>query len=123
LENAMKQSPFIEQIMVVGEGQKLVAAIIQPNFAFIKEWGKRHGINLSDNYDEISKHPKVNERVQKEIDKYNQDFGKWEKIKLFRLTPDEWSVESGHLTPTMKLKRKIIKEKYQHLYNDIYDNL
>ena len=123
LENAMKQSPFIEQIMVVGEGQKLVAAIIQPNFAFIKEWGKRHGINFSDNHEEISKHPKVNERVQKEIDKYNQDFGKWEKIKLFRLTPDEWSVEAGHLTPTMKLKRKIIKEKYQHLYDDIYNNL
>ena len=123
LENAMKQSPFIEQIMVVGEGQKLVAAIIQPNFDFIKEWGKRHGISLSDNHEEISNHPEVNKRIQKEIDKYNKDFGKWEKIKLFRLTPDEWSVEAGHLTPTMKLKRKIIKEKYMHLYNDIYDNL
>ncbi len=123
LENAMKQSPFIEQIMVVGEGQKLVSALIQPNFPFVKEWGKRHQLNLPENPKELIKHSQVIQRFQKEIDKYNQDFGKWEKIKLFRLTPDEWTVEAGHLTPTMKLKRKIIKEKYQHLYNDIYDNL
>ncbi len=123
LENAMKQSPFIEQIMVVGEGQKLVAALIQPNFQFIMEWAKRHKIDLNDNPEEIANHPKVKERIKKEIDKFNKNFGKWEKIKLFRLTPEEWSVEKGHLTPTMKLKRKVIKEKFKHLYDDIYKNL
>jgi len=60
------------------------------------------------------------ERYQKEVDQANETFAKWEKVKQFRLTPDIWSVEEGHLTPTMKLKRKIIKEKYMSLYNDIY---
>ncbi len=123
LENAMKQSPFIEQIMVVGEGQKLVAALIQPNFEFIKEWAIRHQIKLEDSHKEIAEHPKVNERIKQEIEKFNKNFGKWEKIKLFRLTPEEWSIEKGHLTPTMKLKRKQIKESFKHLYDDIYNSL
>ncbi len=123
LENAMKQSPFIEQIMVVGEGQKLVAALIQPNFPFVIEWAKRHNIKLSGDYEELSLSSKVIDRIQEEIDKYNKPFGKWETIKLFRLTPQEWTVDDGLLTPTMKLKRKAIKEKYVDLYNDIYSNL
>ena len=123
LENAMKQSPFIEQIMVVGEGQKLVAALIQPNFEFIKEWAKRHHIHFKDDLEEIANHPKVNERIGREVERFNKNFGKWEKIKLFRLTPEEWSIEKGHLTPTMKLKRKAIKESFKHLYEDIYNNL
>jgi long-chain acyl-CoA synthetase len=61
-------------------------------------------------------------RVQEEIDFYNQKFGNWEKIKKFELTPDVWSIEEEHLTPTMKLKRRVIKEKYVHLYNKIYSN-
>jgi len=123
LENAMKQSPFIEQIMVVGEGQKLVAALIQPNFEFIKEWGKRHHLHFAGDHKEIAEHPKVNERIKRELEKYNKNFGKWEKIKLFRLTPETWSIEKGHLTPTLKLKRKVIKESFKHLYDDIYNNL
>ena len=59
-------------------------------------------------------------RIQKEVDIHNEQFGKWEKIKRFELTPDTWSIEAGHLTPTMKLRRKIIKEKYLSLYNKIY---
>ena len=123
IENAMKQSQFIEQIMVVGEGQKLVAAIIQPAFPFIKEWAKRHEITLGDSFEEIANNPKVKERIMKEVEKYNEGFGKWEKIKIIELTPDEWTVDGGHLTPTMKLKRRVVKEKYIDLYNKIYDNL
>ena len=63
---------------------------------------------------------KLIKRIQKEIDKYNERFGKWEMIKKFELTPDVWSIEDGHLTPTMKMRRKIIKEKYMDLYNKIY---
>ena len=59
-------------------------------------------------------------KYQEEVDMSNQDFAKWEKVKQFRLTPDIWSINEGHLTPTMKLRRKIIKEKYMALYNDIY---
>ena len=123
IENAMKQSPFIEQIMVVGEGQKLVAAIIQPAFPFIREWARRHEIKLGDSLEEIANHTKVKERIMREVEKYNATFGKWEKIKIIELTPDEWTVEAGHLTPTMKLKRRVIKDIYKDLYRKIYDNL
>ena len=123
IENAMKQSPFIEQIMVVGEGQKLVAALIQPAFDFVKEWAKRHDLNVGETFEEIANNPKVKERIMLEVEKYNEGFGKWEKIKIIELTPDEWTVDAGHLTPTMKLKRRVIKEKYIDLYNRIYENL
>ncbi|WP_127137772.1 AMP-dependent synthetase/ligase [Flagellimonas oceanensis] len=119
LENRFKQSRFIEQIMVVGEGEKMPAALIQPNFEFVKEWAKRHNIELGSN-EELVKNEKVIARMQEEVDWANQDFANWEKVKQFRLTPDIWSVEEGHLTPTMKLKRKPVKEMYLNLYNDIY---
>ncbi|MDF0716320.1 long-chain fatty acid--CoA ligase [Muricauda sp. 334s03] len=119
LENRFKQSRFIEQIMVIGEGEKMPAALIQPNFEFVKEWAKRYHIELGSN-DELVKNEKVIARIQEEVDWANQEFAKWEKVKQFRLTPDIWSVEAGHLTPTMKLKRKPVKEMYLELYNDIY---
>ncbi|WP_108423022.1 AMP-dependent synthetase/ligase [Flagellimonas amoyensis] len=119
LENRFKQSRFIEQIMVVGEGEKMPAALIQPNFDFVKEWAKRHGVALENNKD-LVKDDKVIARFQEEVDLANEEFAKWEKVKQFRLTPDVWSVDEGHLTPTMKLKRKIVKEKYLDLYNEIY---
>ena len=119
LENRFKQSRFIDQIMVVGEGEKMPAALIQPNFEFIEEWGKQNHLDLGD-YEDIAKNQNVIDRIQKEVDRANEDFAKWEKVKQFRLTPDVWSIEQGHVTPTLKLKRKIIKQKYQELYNDIY---
>ncbi len=119
LENRFKQSRFIEQIIVVGEGEKMPAALIQLNFEFIREWGRLHNIQLGENAD-IVKNEKVIERIQEEVTLANEDFAKWEKIKQFRLTPDVWSIEEGHLTPTLKLKRKIIKAKYIDIYNDIY---
>jgi len=120
IEGAMKQSHFIEQIMVVGEGQKLVAAIIQPAFPFIIEWAKRHNIDLGDDYAKIANNQQVKDRVMKDIERFNKGFGKWETIKKIELTPDEWTVDTGHLTPTMKLKRKVVKEIYIELYNKIY---
>ncbi|WP_445385331.1 AMP-dependent synthetase/ligase [Robiginitalea sp. IMCC44478] len=119
LENRFKQSRFIEQIMVLGEGEKMPAALIQPNFEFLSEWAKRHKIELSSNQ-QIVDHPQVVARYQEEVDLANAQFAKWEKVKDFRLTPDIWTVEEGHLTPTMKLKRKIILQKYASLYSDIY---
>lgn len=119
MENRFKQSRFIEQIMVVGEGEKMPAALIQPNFEFLGEWAVRHNINLGTNAESVI-NPKVLARFQEEVDHANEKFAKWEKIKEFRLTPDVWSVDGGHLTPTMKLRRKIIKEKYMALYNQIY---
>jgi len=120
LENAMKQSRFIEQIMVIGDGQKMPAAFIQPNFEFLKTWEKLHGITVGNTNEEIISNPKVIERIQEEIDIMNEKFGNWEKIKRFELTPDVWSINGGQLTPTLKLKRKIVMEKYIDLFQKIY---
>jgi len=119
LENRFKQSRFIEQIMVVGEGEKMPAALIQPNFEFLNDWAERHKITIGQNSD-IVQNEKVIARIQEEVDLANEDFTKWEKVKQFRLTPDVWSIDDGHLTPTMKLRRKIVKEKYFDLYENIY---
>ena len=122
LENAMKQSRFIEQIMVIGDGEKMPGAFIQPNFAFCREWAKLHQVTIGESNAEIASNAEIKARIEGEIDKLNEKFGSWEKIKRFELTPDIWSVDGGHLTPTMKLKRKIIREKYDDLYKKIYSN-
>lgn len=119
LENTFKQSRFIEQIMVIGDGEKMPAAFIQPNFEFVREWATRHNLNFNTN-EELCANKMVVDRIQEEIDQCNEKFGNWEKVKRFELTPDVWSIVDGHLTPTMKLKRKIIKEKYNNLYQKIY---
>ena len=117
IEGEMKQSLFIEQIMVVGESQRMAAAIIQPNFDFIDNWMKEKNIVSND----LSKNPDLINAIQKDIDIYNEKFGQWEKIKTFKLTPEAWTIENGLLTPTMKLKRKAIQSKYQHLIDRIYN--
>ncbi|WP_299247997.1 long-chain fatty acid--CoA ligase [uncultured Aquimarina sp.] len=120
IENAMKQSRFIEQIMVIGDGEKMPAAFIQLNFEFVKDWASRKGISIGNSNEEIVSNQTVIDRVQEEVDEHNEKFGKWERIKRFELTSDEWSIEAEHLTPTMKLKRRVIKAKYQDLYSKIY---
>jgi long-chain acyl-CoA synthetase len=120
IENQFKQSQFIEQVMVIGEGEKMPAALIQPNFEFIKDWIKRKNKNIKTDNASIISSEEVKNRIQKEIDYANTHFGKWEQVKKFELTPDIWSIDDGHLTPTMKMKRKIIKEKYHNLIEKIY---
>ena len=120
IENVMKQSRFIEQIMVIGEGEKMPAAFIQLDFEFVQDWAKLKGIKLSTDHKEIVKNQEVIDRVQEEVDLYNERFGQWEKIKKFELTPDIWTIEDGQLTPTLKMKRKVIKAMYKDLYTNIY---
>ncbi|GAA4961376.1 AMP-dependent synthetase/ligase [Algibacter aquimarinus] len=121
LENQFKQSRFIEQIMVIGEGEKMPAALVQLNFEFVKEWAKRHDIDYQSN-EKIITNSNLIERIQEEIDDANSNFGKWEQIKMFEITPDIWSIDAGHLTPTMKMRRKVIKEIYSNLIEKIYRN-
>lgn len=118
IENVVKQSTLIDQVMVVGESQKYPAALIQLNFDAVNEWLGQTDIPL--NYTEMLANEKVLNKIKKDIDQANENFAQWEKIKKFKLTPEIWSVDSGHLTPTMKLKRKIIKSKYQDLLEEIY---
>ncbi|NVK53789.1 MAG: long-chain fatty acid--CoA ligase [Flavobacteriaceae bacterium] len=116
LESELKKSRFIEQVMVIGESQKMPAALIQVNFEFVHEWAKRHKHTIND----VATDLKLVFRIQKEIDFHNREFGNWEQIKKFEITPDVWSIEEGHLTPTMKMKRKVISQKYKHLIDKIY---
>ena len=120
IENTMKQSRFIDQIMVIGDGQKMPAAFIQPSFDFIKEWAKIHKVNIGTSNDDIISNVKVIDRIQEEINLYNEKFGHWEQIKRFELTAEVWSIEGGEMTPTLKLRRKPIMEKYKVLFDKIY---
>ena len=120
LEGELKQSLFIEQVMVIGEGEKMPAALIQLNFDFIKDWIDKKGHKVGKTNEEIIQSEIVISRVQQEVDKCNTNFGNWEQIKRFELTPNIWTIDDGHLTPTMKMKRPIIKEIYKDLYHKIY---
>lgn len=120
IENNMKESFFIEHIMVVGENRKFTAAIIQPKFDFICKWAKEKNLTLN-TPEEIVNSDEVKNRIWKEVQKYNKRFGHIEQVKKIALVSDIWSVETGELTPTMKVKRKYLIEKYldqiEHLYN------
>ena len=118
LESELKKSRFIEQVMVIGESEKMPAAILQISFDFVTEWAKRHNYTINN----FSTDKILINRLQKEIDYYNKKFGKWEQIKQFEITPDQWTVEAGHLTPTLKMRRKIVLEKYNNLYQKIYNS-
>ena len=121
IENQMKQSRFIAELMVIGEGEKMPAALIQPDFEFVREWARRKHIEVGPSNADLINNEQVKARIQEEVDFYNQKFGSWEKIKKFELTPDVWSIEGEHLTPTMKLKRRNIIKLYQNLYDGIYE--
>ena len=120
IENDLKQSHFIEQVMVIGEGEKMPAALIQPDFKFIKHWIEKKGKDIKPDNESIVSSQIIKDRIQKEVDKKNKNFGNWEQVKKFELTPDVWTIEGGHLTPTMKMKRKVIKEIYKDLVEKIY---
>ncbi len=121
IENKLKESPYIEQIMVVGESQKYVAALIVPSFLNLREWAKNEGLHLADNQ-QIVDNEKIKNLLNAEIETYNQNFGKWEQIKKITILPQEWSIETGELTPTMKLKRKVIYEKFASFIDKLYQN-
>lgn len=120
IENKMKESPFVEQIMVVGAEQKFVGAYIVPSIPNLKEWLRLKEIPFTTNEDIIN-HPKVLELYRELIDSFNKFFNQVEQIKRFELLPYEWTIESGELTPTLKLKRKVIMEKYKGAFDRIYN--
>ena len=119
MENKFKESAFIEQIMVIGENRKFPAAIIVPDFAYLKQWCQLHEISVTSN-SEIIKNSKVVERIQQDVNEFNKDFGNAEQIKKISLLDKEWTTATGELTATLKLKRKIISEKYKSTIEEIY---
>lgn len=119
LENKFKESPFIEQLMIVGENEKYCAAIICPCFEYIHNWASHNKIHFKSNLD-LVKNKKVISRFQKEVDKYNKRFDQTMQIKKFSLTCEEWTPETGELSPTLKVKRNFLKAKYKDKFDFLF---
>jgi long-chain acyl-CoA synthetase len=120
IENKMKESNFIEQMMVVGPERKFAGALIVPSFENLKEWAKQNHVSFGTVHDLI-RHPKVLEMFKNIVESYNTQFNHVEQVKKFELLSNEWTVDGGELTPTLKLKRKIIMEKFKDAIERIYD--
>ena len=120
IENKLKESQYIEQVMVVGAGQKFVGALIVPAFSNVKAWAAQQGIPFTSN-EQLIKEPKVIDLYRSIRDKYNPFFNQVEQIKKFELLPREWTVDTGEMTPKMSLKRKVVMEKYKEAVERIYD--
>jgi len=122
IENKMKESKFIEQMMVVGADQKFTAALIVPAYESLIIWAKSNQVEHDSN-EALIRQPKVLEMYKQIIESYNQSFNPVEQVKKFELLPNEWTVDGGELTPTLKLRRKIIAEKYNQQIARIYSSL
>jgi len=119
VENKFKESPFIDQLMVVGEGEKFAAAIISPDFEVLHKWASNNNITYRDNVDLIE-NPVIIERYQKEVDRINATLGRHRQVKKFALTCKPWTTDTGELSPTLKLKRKQLKKTYKKKLNYLY---
>lgn len=119
LENKLKESPFIEQVMVIGENQKFASALIVPSFVFLKEWCIRKGIPYTSN-EEIIKNEEVKKRIIEEVEKVNKTLAQFETIKRHELLPREWTIENGEMTPKLSFKRKVIMAANKDLVDKIY---
>jgi len=119
IENKFKESFFIEQVMVIGENQKFASALISPNFHFLHNWASRHGFKFRDNKQLISD-KRVIDRYQREVNNLNEQLGQVERIRRFRLVEEEWSPQTGEMSPTLKLKRRVLEEKYREVIREIF---
>ncbi len=119
MENKFKESTLIDQLMVVGENRNFPGALIVPSYDGLKDYCKHKGIPYTTDEEMITK-PEILEKYDRELEQLNKYFGKWEQIKRFRLLEEPWGIESGELTPTMKLKRKVIMQKYGKEVERIY---
>jgi long-chain acyl-CoA synthetase len=119
IEQVFKESPFIDNIMVIGENRQYTAALIIPNFEHLKNWCAVKHIGFISKEKAVL-NPRIIKRFMDEVERFNQDLGRIEKIKKFRLVTDDWRMESGELSPTLKLRRKFILEKYDQLIEETY---
>jgi len=119
MENKFKESSLIDQLVVIGENRNYPAALIVPSFEGLKEYCKHKGIPYSSDYEMIKK-PEIIEKYDREVENANKYFAQWEQVKRYKLLRNSWSIETGELTPTMKLKRKVIHQKYEVEIEGIY---
>ncbi|HET8864110.1 MAG TPA: long-chain fatty acid--CoA ligase, partial [Gracilimonas sp.] len=119
IEDLFKTSKWIDQIVVVGEAQNYMAGIIVPDFEVVAKFAKENGLSFSGN-EELIELEEVKDIYKKELRTFSKELASHEKIRDFRLVPHEFSVETGEMTPTLKVKRRVIADKYGHLINDIF---
>ncbi|MBI3139255.1 MAG: long-chain fatty acid--CoA ligase [Sphingobacteriales bacterium] len=119
IENKLKESPFIEQVMLVGADRKFVSALIVPSFPNLLDWCRHNGITAA-NHEEVIRQPQVTDMFKDLVESFNKYFNHVEQVKKFELLPNEWSVDTGEMTPKLSLKRKVIIEKYRDAINRIY---
>jgi long-chain acyl-CoA synthetase len=119
LENKFKESPFIEQMMVVGADKKFVGALIVPSFATLQDWMREKGLTYTTNEDVVH-HPRVLELFKELVESFNTYFNHVEQVKKFELLPREWTIDTGEMTPKLSLKRKVVMEKYRDAIERIY---
>jgi long-chain acyl-CoA synthetase len=119
IESKFSESPFIENIIVLGENRKFAAALISPDFTFLKGWCERHDVKFTTKEETIENRV-VKERFKKEIDKYNNHFGDYEQIRRYQLVPDEWTMQNGFLSPTLKTKRNVLEEHYKERIEQLF---
>lgn len=120
VENKMKESVYIEQMIVIGNGRKFVSALIVPAFMHVRKWLADNKMNVPVNNSDIIKMPEVVNLIQDQVNKYNPEFSHPEQVKKFALLPDEWTIDGGELTPTIKIKRKVIEQKYAAQIDELY---
>ena len=119
IENKMKESPFIEQIVLIGDNKKFVSALIVPGFSKLKEWAKQHGIEFKSN-EYIAQHPMVNALISDEVEVYNRFFNQVEQVKKFTLLPREFTIDKGELTPKLSVRRKNVLENFAKEVEEMY---
>jgi long-chain acyl-CoA synthetase len=120
IENRIKESVFVDQVMVVGEHQKFASALLVPDFKYLKEWRAKQDLVNGKSHEELIGLPEVNSVFREEISKINRELQDWEKINRIRLVADEWSPATGELSASLKLKRKVVAERYAELLKSIY---
>ena len=119
IENKLKESPYVEQIMIVGAEMKFVAALIVPSFPNLKDWARQQGLEKLSN-EELIHHPKVLDMYRELVESFNKYFNHVEQIKRFELLAHEWSIETGEMTPKLSIKRKVVMEKYRDVIERLY---
>ena len=119
IENKLKESMFIDQVIVIGDHEKFASAVISPNFEYLHDWCASQQILYKDNAEAVA-HPKVQSEFLKEVKEINKTLGQHEEIKRFRITADSWSAQTGELSQTLKLKRKVLEAKYKGLIEEIF---
>ncbi|MBC6699665.1 AMP-dependent synthetase/ligase [Hymenobacter puniceus] len=122
IEGKLKESPLVEQCMVVGDGQKFPSALVIPSFDDLKGWCRRNGVDCNCSNEELVKNEKVVKMYEDLVHKYNNGFAQWEQVKKIALLPQLWTVETGEMTPTMKVKRKVITENNKAAIEDLYQH-